>query len=56
MYFELEVDYYSNKANKNIHSNFQLIASIKSNLKKAEDQIMQGIALATTACHTFACT
>ena len=56
MYFELKVDYYSNKANKNIDSNFQLITSIKSNLKIAEDQIIQGIALATTACHTFAWT
>ena len=27
MYFELEVNYFSNKANKNIYTNFQLIAS-----------------------------
>ena len=56
MYFELEVDYYSNEANKNKYTNFQLIASIKNNLKMAEDQIVQGIVLATTACHTFAWT
>ena len=56
MYFELEVDYYSNKANKNIYTNFQLIASIKNNLKIAEDQIVQGNVLETTACHTFALT
>ena len=53
MYFQLEVDYYSNEANKNKYTNFQLIASIKSNLKIAEDQILQGIVLATTTCHTF---
>ena len=53
MYFQLEVDYYSNEANKNKYTNFQLIASIKNNLKTAEDQIAQGIVLATTACHTL---
>ena len=53
MYFQQEVDYYSNEANKNKYTNFQLIASIKSNLKIAEDQILQGIVLATTTCHTF---
>ena len=26
MYFQLEVDYYSNEANKNKYKNFQLIA------------------------------
>ena len=53
MYFQLEVDYYSNEANKNKYTNFQLIASIKNNLKMAEDQIAQGIVLATAACHTL---
>ena len=53
MYFQPEVNYYSNEANKNKYTNFQLIASIKSNLKIAEDQILQGIVLATTTCHTF---
>ena len=53
MYFQLEVDYYSDEANKNKCINFQLIASIKNNLKIAEDQIVQGIVLATTTCHTF---
>ena len=53
MYFQLEVDYYSNEANKNKCTNFQLIASIKSNLKIAEDQILQGIVLAMTTCHIF---
>ena len=53
MYFQLEVDYYSNETNKNNYTNFPLIASIKNNLKMAEDQIVQGIVLATTACHTF---
>ena len=51
MYFQLEVDYYSNEANKNKYTNFQLIASIKNNLKIAEEQIVQGIVIARTACH-----
>ena len=49
MYFQPEVDYYSNEANKN----FQLIASTKNNLKIAEDQIVQGITLTTTTCHNL---
>ena len=53
MYFQLEVDYYSNEANKNKYTNFQLKASIKSNVKIAEDQIVQGIVLATRTCHTL---
>ena len=53
MYFQPEVDYYSNEANKNRYTNFQLKASIKNNLKIAEDQIVQGIVLATTTCHTL---
>ena len=32
MYFQLEVDYYSNEANKNKYKNVQLIASTKNNL------------------------
>ena len=41
MYFELEVDHYSNnEANKNKCKNFQLIASTKSSL--ADKQIVQG--------------
>ena len=32
MYFQLEVDYYSNEDNKNKYTNFQL-ASTKNNLK-----------------------
>ena len=35
MYFQLEVDYYSNKTNKNNYKNVQLIASTKNNLKIA---------------------
>ena len=53
MYFQLQVDYYSNEANENKYTNFQLIASIKNNLKIAEDQIVQGIVLATRTCHTL---
>ena len=53
MYFQLEVDYYSNEANKNKYKNFQLIASTKNNLKIAEEQIVQGIVLTTTTCHTL---
>ena len=53
MYVQIEVDYYSNEANKNKYINFQLIALIKNNLKIAEDQIVQGIVLATTTCHTL---
>ena len=45
--------YYSNEADKNKYTNFQLIASIKNILKIAQDQIVQGIILATTACHTL---
>ena len=48
MYFPLEVDYYSNEANKNKYTNFQLIASAKKKLKIAEDQTVQDIVLATT--------
>ena len=33
MYFQLEIDYYSNEDNKNKYINFQLIASTKNNLK-----------------------
>ena len=53
MYVQIEVDYYSNEANKNKYINFQLIASIKNNLKIVEDQIVQGIILATTTFHTL---
>ena len=53
MYFQVEVDYYFNEANKNKYTNFQLIASTKNNLKIVEDQIVQGIVLATTTCHTL---
>ena len=49
MYFQLEVDTYSNEAIKNKYKKFQLIASTKNNLKIAEDQIV----LATTTCHTL---
>ena len=52
-YFQLEVDYYSNEANKKKYTNFRLKASIKNNLKIAEDQIVQGIVLATRTCHAF---
>ena len=45
MYFQLEVDYYSNEANKNEHTTFQLKASIKNNLKIAEDEIVQALYL-----------
>ena len=37
MYFQLEVDYYCNEANKNKYKNVQLIASTKNNLKIATD-------------------
>ena len=53
MYFQLEVDYYSNEAKKNKYANFQLIALIENNLKIAEDQIVQGIVLATTTWHAL---
>ena len=35
------------------YTNFQLKASIKTNLKIAEDHIVQGIVLATRTCHTL---
>ena len=53
MYFQLEVDYYSNEANKNKYTNFQLKASTKNNLKIADDQIVQGIVLAKTTSNTL---
>ena len=53
MYFQLEVDYYPNEANKNKYESFQLIASTKNSLKIAEEQIVQGILRATTTCHTL---
>ena len=53
MYFQLEVDHYSNEANKNKYKNFQLIASTRNNLKIADKQIVQGIVLATTTCHAL---
>ena len=37
MYFQLEVDYYSNETNKNKYKDVQLIASTKNNLKIATD-------------------
>ena len=37
MYFQLEIDYYSNEANKNKYKNVQLIASTKENLNIATD-------------------
>ena len=37
MYFQIEVDYYSNEANKNKYKNIQLIASTQNNLKIATD-------------------
>ena len=53
MYFQIEVDYYSNEANKNKYKNFQLIAFTKNNLKIAEEQNIQGIVIATTTCQTL---
>ena len=53
MYFQLEVDYYSNEANINKYKNLQLIASTKNNLKIVEEQIVQDIVLATTTCPTL---
>ena len=38
---------------KKKYTNSQLKASIKNNLKIAEDQITQDIVLATTTCHTL---
>ena len=37
MYFQLEVDCYSNEANKNKYKNVPLIASTKKSLKIATD-------------------
>ena len=49
MQFQLEVDHYSKKIK---YTNFHLISSTKQ-LKVAEDQIVQGIVLAMTTCHTL---
>ena len=53
MDFQLETDYYSNEANKNKYTNFQLKASIKNNVKITEEGIVQGIVLATRTCYTL---
>ena len=37
MYFQLEVDYYSNEASKGKYKNIQSIPSTKNNLKIATD-------------------
>ena len=37
MYFQLEVYYYSNEANKNKYKKVELIASTKNNLKTVAD-------------------
>ena len=50
MYFQQEVGYYSNEANKNNYKNFQLISSTKNNLKIATDCTCIVLAMAT--CHT----
>ena len=52
-YLQLEVEYYSNEPNVNKYKNFQLKASTQSNVKIAEEQIVQGIVIATTTCHTL---
>ena len=39
MYFQLEVYYYSNEANKNKYKKVELIASTKNNLKTVTDCI-----------------
>ena len=49
MYFQQNVDYYSNEANKNEYTIFELTF----NLKIAEDQIVQGIVLATRSCYAL---
>ena len=50
MHFQLEVDYYSNEGNKNKYKNVQLIHQQKIALWLL--QIVLGIVLATTTCHT----
>ena len=37
MHFQLQIDYYSNEANKNKYKDVQLIASTKNNLKITTD-------------------
>ena len=37
MYFQLEINYFSNETNKNKYKNVQLTASTKNNLKIATD-------------------
>ena len=51
MYFQLFTTTLMKLTKK--YTNFQLKASIKNNLKIAEDQIVQGIVLATRTCHTL---
>ena len=40
MYFQQEVECYSNEASENKDKSFQLIASTKNNLKMADKQIV----------------
>ena len=51
MYFQLEVDYYSNEANKNKYTNFQLIASI--NKKQIKDSWKSDCTGHCTCNHNF---
>ena len=53
MYFQLEVGCYSYEVLKNEYKTFQLIELTKINSKITEEQNVQGIALATTTCHTL---
>ena len=50
---QLEVDYCSNEANKNKYTNFPINSINEKQLKVAEDQIVEGIVLAMTTCHTL---
>ena len=53
MHFQLEVDYYSNKANKNKYKNVQSIASTKNNLKIATDCFVACTSKYFVACACF---
>ena len=50
MYFQLEVDFYSNETNKN-KKKLSVNSIKKNNLKIAEKQIVQGTVM--TTCHTL---
>ena len=53
LYFQLEVDYYSNEINKSKYQNFQLMTSTKINFKDSRKVDWTGCYLATATYHAL---